>query len=553
MVARGKGSSGGAGPGAPAPALSSSARAARALLDVAGAVLVAAGFWVLARTYLRWPLRGFDEGVLLTDAMLLLRGKALYRDFYSNYPPGIFWTIAGLWKLFGVDPLVLRFLGLGLHAGLSLVAGRVAGRAGGRRFSWLAAGLVVAWTGLLGSVPFAWLAALLAALVFVERLGAAGTAERGRWISAGLALGAVGCYRHDLLVYLGLTLAALAAGWAFRRRRLRPADEVCLAALPGVAAAAALLALVFLPAFARSGFDRAAADLYFDQVRWVLPSRLLPFPDLLRAVPAFGVRLPAFATRPFEGAVALSLAAPLLGAVALLLARRARGRLDLDLLLTTALAVAVLPQLLGRTDLYHALYTVTPALVLGSVLAERAATLARPGLPVAAAGALAATLALPVVASPETLSRRIPASAAPGASVRYGAPPEVSAARAEARREVFAFLDARGRPGDPVYVGCVDHRFPILSEMELYYLADRTGATRYMQFDPGLVGRRDVQEEMVRELEEVRPTAAVLSTTTLLAESKRAAPPGATLLDDYLASRYRRVGTAGPYVLLERR
>jgi len=553
VEARGNGSSGGAGAGGSAPALPSSARAARAFLDAAGSVLVAAGFWVLVRTYLRWPLRGFDEGVLLTDAMLLLRGKALYRDFYSNYPPGIFWTIAGLWKLFGVDPLVLRFLGLGLHAGLSLVAGRLAGRAGGRRFSWLAAGLVVAWTGGLGSVPFAWLAALLAAFVFAERLGGASPAERGRWVAAGLALGAVGCYRHDLLVYLGLALAALAAGWAIRGRRLRPADDLLRSALPGVVAAAALLALVFVPVLVRAGFGRVSADLYFDQVRWVLPSRLLPLPDLLRAVPALGVRLPAFATRPFEGAVALSLAGPLLGAVALAVARRARGRPELDLLLVTALSVAVLPQLLGRTDVYHALFTVAPALVLGSVLAERGATIASPRLRLATACAVAAVLALPVLASPGTLSRELPPSAAPGGSARYGGLPEVSSARAAERREVFAFLDARGRPGDPVYVGCVDHRVPLLSEMELYYLADRTGATRYMQFDPGLVGRREVQEAMLRELEEVRPTAAVLSRATLPSEPRRGVPPGATLLDDYLATRYRRVGTAGPYVLLERR
>lgn len=553
MEARGDGTSGGAGGGGPVPAPSSSARAARALLDLAGAALLAAALFTLVRTALRWPLRGFDEGVLLTDAMLLLRGKALYRDFYSNYPPGIFWTIAGLWKLFGVDPVVLRCLGVAIHAGLSVVAGRIAGRAGGRRFSLLAAGLVLAWTGLLGGVPFGWLAALLAALVFVERLGAFLTDGRGRLAAAGLALGAVGGYRHDLLVYLGLALAALVVAWAVRNGTVRPPDDVLRAALPGVATAAAFLAVVFLPAFLRAGFARVAADLYFDQVRWVMPSRLLPLPDLLRAVPALGLRLPAFAARPFEGAVALSLAGPLLGAAALLVARRARRRIDPDLLLVLALAVAVLPQLLGRKDVYHALYTVAPALVLASVLAERAATAPLPSLGPVAACAAAAALALPVVASPGTLFRRLPAAAVPGPSARYGGLPETSAANAAARREVFAFLDARGRPGDPVFVGCADHRHPILSEMELYFLADRTGATRYMQFDPGIVGRRDVQEEMVRELEEVRPTAAVLSRTTLLAEPKRAGPPGATLLDDYLATRYRSVATAGPYLLLERR
>lgn len=537
----------------PVPALSSSARAARALLDVAGAVLVAAGLFTLVRVALGWPLRGYDEGLLLTDAMLLLHGKALYRDFYSNYPPGIFWTIAGLWKLFGPDPVVLRWLGIAIHASLSAVAGRIAGRAGGRRFSLLAAGLVLAWTGILGGAPFAWMAALLAALVFVERFGAVLAAGRGRLVGAGLALGAVGAYRHDLLVYLGLALAALAVACAVRQRTPRPPGDLLRAALPALAAASALLAVVFVPALLRSGFGRAAADLYFDQVRWVLPSRLLPVPDLLRAVQALGLRLPAFAARPFEGAVALSLAGPLLGAVAVIAVRRTTHRFGPDLLLTSALSIAVLPQLLGRTDIYHALYTVTPALVLASVLAERMATAALPGFRAVAACAAAAALGLPVVASPGTLFRRLPDSAVPGPSARYGGLPEASAATAEARRAVLAFLDARSRPGDPVFVGCADHRHPILSEMELYFLADRTGATRYMQFEPGIVGRQDVQEAMVRELEEVRPGAAILSRTTLPAEPKRVGPAGATLLDEYLATRYRRVATAGPYLLLERR
>ncbi|MFN7986346.1 MAG: hypothetical protein U0529_02675 [Thermoanaerobaculia bacterium] len=553
MEARGNGSSGGAGAGGPVPALASPARPDRVVLDLAGVILLAAGLWILVRTALFWPLGGYDEGLLLTDAMLVLRGKAPYRDFYSNYPPGIFLTIAALWKVFGVRPEVLRFLGLAIHLGLSAVAGRLAGRAGGRRFSWLAAGLVLAWTALLGNVPFAWMAGLLSALVFAERLGAAGPAGASWPVAAGLALGAVGAYRHDLLVYLCVALVALAAARAIRLRAFRRGRDELRAMAPAAAAAAAILALVFVPALARAGIARVAGDLYFDQVRHVMPSRLLPLPDVLRAVPAFGLQLPALAVQPFEGAVVLTLAGPLLGALAVLVSRRATGRFDSGLLATTALSLAVLPQLLGRTDVYHALYTVTPALVLASVLAEHGTPAAPPGLRAAAAGLLAAALALPAVPSLGALLRLRPDGAVPGPSPRYGRLPETSAAVAEARRAVFAFLDARGRPGDPVFVGSADHRAPLMSEMELYFLADRTGSTRYMQFDPGIVGRRDVQEEMVRELEAVRPAAAVLSRMTLRDEPRRPGASGATLLDEYLASRYRLAGTAGPYLLLERR
>jgi hypothetical protein len=126
-------------------------------------------------------------------------------------------------------------------------------------------------------------------------------------------------------------------------------------------------------------------------------------------------------------------------------------------------------------------------------------------------------------------------------------------AAAADRGAVLAFLGARGRPGDPVFVGCRDHRFPIVSEMDLYFLADRMGATRYMQFDPGLIGRVEVQREMIRDLEATRPAVAVLSSRSIRSEPARDGSSGATLLDEYLASRYLPVASAGPYLLLERR
>lgn len=530
-------------------------RIARPALDVAGVGLCVAGLWLLARTFFRWPIQPLDEGILLTGAMLVRHGKALYRDVYTNYPPGIFWTIVGLWNLFGVSTIVLRGLGLGLHAGLALVSGRLAGRAAGRRFSWLAAGLVLTWTALLMDVPYAWLAALLAAFLGADRIArTAGSARRGPWIAAGLAFGAVGCYRHDLLVYLVLVLATFAAAWAVRSRRLRPSADVVRGGALGLAAAAAVLAVVWIPTLARAGVRAVAADLLLDQVRYVMPSRTLPLPDLVRlAATPFGARLPALAVRPFEGAVGLSLAGPLLGVLALLLVLKLERRLDRGVLVLSAISVAVLPQLLGRTDLFHALFTVAPALVFGATLTELAASWSPSRLRPVAATALVVAFALPVALHLPGLLGLGPPSGIAGPSARYGGLPESSEGLARARRDLFAFLDRHGRPGDAVFFGCRDHRSPVLSETDLYFLADRTAATRYVQFDPGLIGRREVQERIVRELEASAPRAAVLSGLTLLGEPQRAGAEGSTILDDYLRTRYEVAGASGPYLFLVRR
>ncbi len=527
----------------------------RGVLDASGAALLATGVWVLVRVFFHAPIEAFDEGVLLTGSMLVLQGKSIYRDFYTNYPPGIFLTISALWRLFGVTPLALRFLGLGIHVGLSLVAGRLAGRAGGRRFSWLAAGLVAAWLCLLMNVPYAWLAGLLAALVFVERLPSAICSRgRGAWVAAGLALGAVGSYRHDLFVYLVLGLALPGGAWIVATRGRGLTKDLFRKVAPGLAAVAGVLGLVWIPPLIRAGVATVSADVFFDQIRYVMPSRILPFPDLFRfySTPT-GAIFPAFSCQPFEGGLVLTLAGPALGLAALLLVHRLEKRWDVGLLLLTSLSLAVLPQVLGRTDLHHALFTVPPALILGAVLAERAA-LRGPGalLPATSAG-LVVLLALPVAFHLLPVMGARPPAALPGQPARYAGLPESSETIAAARRVVLEFLDRYGRSGDPLFVGSVDHRFPLGSEMDLYFLADRTGATRYMQFDPGLVGRREVQEQMIRDLDRTRPAAAVLSWQWSGSEENESSKPGAIVLDEYLRLHYRAVGTAGPYLLLLRR
>lgn len=52
--------------------------------------------------------QGGDEGYLLTGAQRLLRGEALYRDFYHFLAPGAFIFLAFLFKLFGTHFLVAR-------------------------------------------------------------------------------------------------------------------------------------------------------------------------------------------------------------------------------------------------------------------------------------------------------------------------------------------------------------------------------------------------------------------------------------------------------------
>jgi hypothetical protein len=125
---------------------------------------------------------------------------------------------------------------------------------------------------------------------------------------------------------------------------------------------------------------------------------------------------------------------------------------------------------------------------------------------------------------------------------------------ADARREVLSFVEKNTRPGEPIFVGSVDHRYIFISEMDLYFLADRPGSTRYMHFDPNTVNRADVQKEMIAELERSQLRVAVLSSRDARKEEpNESARMGASLLDEHLKAHFDVALRRDPYVVLSRK
>jgi hypothetical protein len=69
---------------------------------------------------LHMRLNVYDEGIVLVGADRVLQGHVLYRDFWSMYPPGQFYTLAFLFKLFGTSVLVERIYDLAVRSLLTL-------------------------------------------------------------------------------------------------------------------------------------------------------------------------------------------------------------------------------------------------------------------------------------------------------------------------------------------------------------------------------------------------------------------------------------------------
>jgi hypothetical protein len=463
--------------------------------------------------------------------------------------------LAALFQLAGVSVAVERSLGFFLHVVIAALAGRVAGRALGQRFSVIVAALVATWLAVLGVNAYAWFAGLALALLVCELWAwAQARARAPAHIVTGVVLGILSWFRHDLFIYFTLVMGGCAVLWAGitlrRDRGLLLREGSPLRGALWMAGAAALVAAVFwVPVFAVAGFSQVSADLYFDQVRHTMPARVLPLPSLT-ALGTSGwapVPLPAFVRAPFPAAVLLTLAGPVLAALAMALPRAAGVKDRTSLLPLAALSLAVVPQMMGRTDIWHAVFALTPGLIWASVwLLGGPARRWRPGTASALALLGVVLLCLPIRAA-KAEARSKPAKAQVHLR-RAGRTP----VRAD-RQRVLSFIAKHTGRGDPIYVGLTDHRWALTNDMDLYFLSDRVGATRYMQFDPNLQNREAVQRQMIEELERSQPKVAILARGKQSKERNESRIAGSRLLDRYLRSRYQEAGKAGAFVMMRRR
>ncbi len=62
----------------------------------------------------------FDEFVFLEGAKRILTGQVLYKDFFSFLPPGLYYLVALVWKIFGTQYIYIRLLSILINFSICL-------------------------------------------------------------------------------------------------------------------------------------------------------------------------------------------------------------------------------------------------------------------------------------------------------------------------------------------------------------------------------------------------------------------------------------------------
>lgn len=174
------------------------------------AILIGVATWYWLQFFNR-NTNLLDEGSTAAQAMRVVRGELIYRDFFTVVTPGSYYTAAWLFQLFGLHLLVLRWAavitGIGILVATLFVTRRLA--------SWpLAAGaalMTTVWGWFLGTPNFYSLEAALfsltgLALFLRAQANGDATGQRRLLLASGVAVGITAMVKQNVGAYAATAL-----------------------------------------------------------------------------------------------------------------------------------------------------------------------------------------------------------------------------------------------------------------------------------------------------------------------------------------------------------
>jgi hypothetical protein len=483
----------------------------------------------------------YDEGVSAYGAARVAAGDVPYRDFWTIYAPADFYLIAALFKLFGLQLIVVRHAWVLLEAAVALLVFAIACRLGTRRWALLSWALLVVWTRQVPFFGSPVIPALVCGLGAILITIASRVDDRRAALIAGLLVGLCTLFRQDFGLY---TFIAIAATLAFAHDRARATLRwfVAATAITLTPAVIALFAVVpttrLVEQFITFPFET------YSQTRALAWPALPRNPLVLVSHDATRVSLVAFVKDQarswqfYSSTIVLGV-----GAIWSLIAR-SRGTF-----LVAAFGLLLLNHARTRSDVYHLYPVFVCALIVAASLISAAAGVgagaamrrvkwAFDALAAFAAIAVASAVALTLRSEWAAESRQRPFDTDRTSGLFL-------LDQSHAYEDAIAYVQhhAAPDPNESIFVGTTRHDQLIVNDVLFYFLSARRSATRYHDMHPGVVTTAPVQQEMVRDLERQHVQCVVRwEPTATIAATPMSMPNGAHILDEYIAEHF----TPGP-------
>lgn len=501
----------------------------------------------------RYHINQFDEGVILTGALRVLHGDIPSLDFYTNYGPAQFYILSTLFDLFAPNALVARIYDSFILALITIIAYKILAK---NCHLYIAAAGTVFITAILLKyrLPLYPITPVIAfSLLVSQNLSELFISKKRnlKLLSISAGVSCILVFRYDIFIIIIASLifsfSAVTLLFYDKNSLNRNAVTIAKAWCVILSLPAATLAILFYAGILTPALNNL---IEFSTSNYV-DTRSLPFPGLNK----FFRKPDIFIFIYFTPLVCLI-------ATSCIISTATRSNLRdnlknypwlITLIVYTSTSCFLYTKGIIRVSTYHMLLANIPATVVLFLLLQRV-TLVKikvgqlinwsiEKIVYASSAAMAVILLLymiNLIVRDDLLYESV-LDLSTNAEL-----PALSVLKISQERELAAeYLIHHTLPTDRIHSATGRHDKILLNDVSLYFICQRLPASRWHQYDPGVQTTKDIQLEMIRDLEarNVQYVVQDESWDDKYEQNESQFSSGIHLFDDYLQANYANVAS----------
>lgn len=517
------------------------------------AIYLAVLFILLATLFLPQSLIGiniFDEGFIVSGAMLVNDGKLPYRDFLSMYGPGQYYGTAAIFSVFGESLRFVRFLHVFLLAVLGITIYTLAKHAHKET-----GGPLLLLLGYAGIVLFAQpnvgyptitstLFLLLSAIAFGKW---ADTFRVNRLVLASCMIGIAGLFRWDFGIFGLLALAITLTFATLQEKRNTDRNLPFIAWLfAAITPAMLILAALYIPLLV----------IFSSPVRWYQEVPLFSLTEFAKwrnlefVRPALWNLLGSHSAMTFNTSILklaylgtpIALVIGAIGSAAYVLFRRMAKPVETNRLVLIVylafLCLFLLNQMRVRPGLWQGFPAIVVSLPLIVLLLDYYKAIIVRSKPLTMALKIIGFLIGAILFNTglqglfESSGKHLIAFNTPrssGIRVEPDMKPYI---------DLVKYVQDNSKPDEPIYSGVQDHSRLFANDAMLYFLTNRPPADRFLELEPGIANTWRGQQEIINAIKQKNVHMIVLSDILSDEPNQTSKSNGVTILDEYIRANY---------------
>ncbi len=476
------------------------------------------------------PMSVMDEPFLLVGAERILNGQIPHKDFSSEYPVGQLYTLAALFKVFGIssitervyDLLTKSFLSLSIFIIIRLLSSNILALAG-----WA---MSLVWIQYSTSPAYPAYQSLLFIYISCYWLFLHIKEQNNHYIVLSAIFIAIATlFRHDFGGYAAIAITTV----MISRSITKVQSWVPTVLFIGSGIMAGLPVIIYL--IMNSGIEPIINDLILIPIA-MRENQALPYPSLSRW------NLPFYV-------FPLVLLIGFITSIILIICKRDATR-AYAILFISLIGILCLNQVKMRSDKIHLLPSALTAILLAPVLLH-SLSIER----LLSKWQNRVVYALFVIVFGVTLSKPVEAIFSillnTNGYIVKNVNPEIERAKhlkiSADLKDTVAYIKNNTSNIENIYVGVKNHDQFAISDVIVYFLAERNCASRYHVLNPGVQTTIEVQKEMIKEFKSNPPKLIVLAPRSWNEPNPSSVDSRIDLLDNYISTNFALRKTFGIY------